>query len=116
MGKPIVYAGESSALAMLEVLARLETERPPIDYQLVRIECDDAIGMLEYSDSVPPLVEKSREWGDEWLAEGKYPLARVPSAIAPFCSNILVNPAHPEARGLTVTAASRYPWDMRLFS
>lgn len=114
-GQPIVYAAESSALAILEVLVRLETEIPPADYQLLRIECANELPTLEFPETYPPELARSRQWGDAWIAEGKQPLARVPSAIAPYCSNFLINPAHADAERLVVAAAGRYPWDARLF-
>lgn len=114
-GRPIVYSAESSALALLEVLVGLVTKRAPADYQLLRIEAEDGLKQTLYPDNAVPELSRSRAWGDAWLVAGKTVLARVPSAIAPFSYNILINPLHPEASRVRVAAASRWPWDKRLF-
>src|SRR3546814_17893036 len=62
------------------------------------------------------LSSETAEWGDAWLARGDTALARVPSAIAPDSFNWLINPLHSAARQIVTTAASRWPWDDRLFS
>ena len=115
IGPPIVYSAESSALALLEVLVQAGIGHPPDDYQLLRIECPDSIGRVEYPDMAVPKLDRSRAWGDAWLAAGETALARVPSAIAPHSFNMLINPRHPAAARIRVNAASRWPWDKRLF-
>lgn len=114
-GPPIVYSAESSALALLEVLVRASIGRPPDDYQLLRIEADDDIARTEYPKSAVPALDQSRAWGDAWLSAGETALARVPSAIAPFSYNMLINPEHPDAAAIRVAAHGRWPWDRRLF-
>lgn len=116
-GRLIVYAAESSALAMLEVLVHLEVERPPPAFQLLRIDAPDRIAVETWSgDDVLPDLDETRSWGDAWLAAGRTALARVPSAVAPGARNILLNPLHPDAAGIEVVEASRWPWDPRLFA
>jgi len=53
--------------------------------------------------------------GDRWLASRSSALLRVPSALVPKVWNYLVNPSHPAAAQLKITAAARYPFDTRLF-
>jgi RES domain-containing protein len=53
--------------------------------------------------------------GDRWLASRSSALLRVPSALVPKVWNYLINPAHPAAALLKITAAVRYPFDTRLF-
>jgi len=113
-GKPIVYASESVALALLEVLAQVEDrlELPP-DYQLLRIVGDDGMAVARWEDPLPGL-EDSRAWGDRWLADGATPLASVPAAVAPHSRNWLINPAHEAAGGLRLAGAEQWAWDTRL--
>ena len=113
-GRPIVYASESVALALLEVLAQVEDrlELPP-DYQLLRIEADDGLPVTRWDEELPAL-EVSRGWGDRWLGDGATALACVPAAVAPFSRNWLINPAHDAARAIGLAAAERWPWDVRL--
>ena len=113
-GKPIVYASESVALALLEVLTQVEDrlDLPP-DYQLLRIEGDDGLAVARWDEPLPELAE-SRAWGDRWLAEGATPLASVPAAVAPHSRNWLINPAHEGAREIKLASAERWAWDERL--
>lgn len=115
-GRPIVYTAESSALAMLEVLVHLEVEQLPPPFQLLRIETPDDLPFEAWPDGGDPRdAAATAAWGDAWLAAGGTALARVPSVVAPGGSNWLINPAHADARGIRMVAASRWPWDERLF-
>lgn len=93
----------------------LAMEKVPRDYQLLEIGAADDLGMDAYPHERPPPFAQSQDWGDAWLNEERTPLARVPSAVAPFSWNVLLNPLHPNAAAVSVTATSRWPWDRRLF-
>ena len=115
-GTAIVYTAESSALALLEVLVRLESRHVPAPFQLLRLEAPDGLAIQAF-DGPPRLpLEESREWGEQWLAAGRTALARVPSVIAPHAFNLLLNPAHRDAAQVRLTEYGRYPWDERLFA
>ncbi len=113
-GPMILYTAETASLAMLEVLAGLETDVVPITYQLLQIEVPDALAIAEFETKVPTL-RQSQVWGMAWLEKGATPLARVPSVIVPVERNMLINTEHPDASKINISAASRYPWDLRLF-
>lgn len=116
-GRPIVYAAESSALAILEVLVHLEVDRMPPDFQLLKIEAEAGLKVEDRPLDNPPASQvESARWGDEWLKAGRTALARVPSIIAPGSCNILINPGHPDAARIRIVEASRWPWDKRLFA
>lgn len=115
-GRRIVYTAESSALAMLEVLVHFGTGSIPPPFQLLEITVPDGLPSGAWPNAMPPAIETiSAHWGDGWIDECTAPLARVPSAIAPKAFNWLINPAHPDAAGIKLKAASRWPWDKRLF-
>jgi RES domain-containing protein len=115
-GKAVVYAAESSALALLEALVRMERAKLPSFYQLLRIEAPEYPAVESFPATiVPTKIEESMAWGDDWLASGRTPLASVPAAVAPLSRNILINPAHPDAGAIRVAEHSRWPWDKRLF-
>jgi RES domain-containing protein len=113
-GKRIVYASESVALGLLETLAQVEDrlELPP-DYQLLKLEAHETGTPEAWNTELPPLPE-SRHWGDRWLTAGRSLLARVPAAVAPYSTNWLVNPAHPDAGRLRITETRSWEWDRRL--
>ena len=113
-GPAILYTAESASLAMLEVIAGLETDIIPVTYQLLQIEVPDGLAIEDFPGPVPAL-RQSQDWGTAWLEKGASLLARVPSAVVPVDRNVLVNTAHPDAARIALKAASRYPWDHRLF-
>lgn len=115
-GRPIVYAADSSALAMLEVLVHLEVEHIPPPFQLMRIAVEGKPDVTRWTEArLPRDAEESAAWGDAWLKAGKTALACVPSVIAPDGLNWLLNPLHPDAKAASISAKSRWPWDKRLF-
>lgn len=115
-GRLIVYAAESSALAVLEALVRMERDRIYDPFQLLRISASDDMAIERFPANIPPAKEvDSRDWGDHWLASGRTALASVPAAVAPLSRNILINPVHPDAVAIHIEDHSRWPWDKRLF-
>lgn len=113
-GRPVVYLAEHSALAMLEVRVHLEVARMPPGFRLIEVEAPDGLAVAEHPWPAPEEAA-SRAWGDAWLAAGKAPLARVPSAVAPRAWNMLLNPGHGDAGRCRVVRDERWPWDARLW-
>ena len=56
----------------------------------------------------------TRTIGGTWLAGGSTALLRVPSAIVPETFNVLLNPAHPDAKRIVVARATEHVMDPRL--
>ncbi|AJE23921.1 RES family NAD+ phosphorylase [Azotobacter chroococcum] len=118
LGRPVVYAADSPAGAMLEVLVHLEIDPEdfPTTLQLIRVELPDLVSRAE----LPPLPEHwksdpevTRAMGDRFLDGRSALLLPVPSAIIPCTTNYLFNPAHPEASGASIQA-EKFPLDSRL--
>jgi RES domain-containing protein len=122
-GRPIVYCAEHPASALLEILAHLDVANLaalPDGYQLLEVAVPDAVEIESLPTHALALKWQSDEAatqgiGDRWLASRSSALLRVPSALVPKVWNYLVNPAHPAAAQLRITAAARYPFDTRLF-
>ncbi|RST31836.1 RES domain-containing protein [Sphingomonas ginkgonis] len=112
-GRPVIYTAEAPALALLEALVRFETGGLPTRFQLLEIEVPEGAGQTEWSGELPDDSESQR-WGSAWLEEAGTLLAKVPAAVAPRSFNWLINPAHPDARGLRLVEARRWNWDSRL--
>lgn len=102
-GRPVVYAAEHPALALVETMAHLDLSLGdvPDTLRLCRIDVDTRLRI-----HVPTLPTgwqanqvMSRKLGDAWLASASTPLLAVPSAILPSSTNYLVNPAHPAIAG-----------------
>lgn len=106
---------------MLEILVHLELEVQylPTRYRLLRIEAPDDLTVERISvDQLPrdwiERAELTRAVGDEWLVKGQTPLLTVRSAIAPETFNVLLNPAHQDAKRVVVAQFSEHPIDPRL--
>jgi RES domain-containing protein len=55
-------------------------------------------------------------FGDRWIGEARSAALVVPSVPSrPIGRNVLINPAHPEAGRIAVSAPFPVPWDERLF-
>lgn len=122
-GSPVVYCAGSVALACLETVVHLDLAGLPLNRFLVAIDVPDEIWAareewppeaLPVGWSAIPEGKVSVEAGDRWLAGLGSALLLVPSVIVPEEFNILLNPRHPDARG--ITAVKRRPWffDQRL--
>lgn len=120
-GKPIVYAADSPASALLEILVRLELaglDALPETYRLLTIEVPDdlVVHALERNALHPDWRTRpdlTRVAGDAWLHAADSALLAVPGAIVPFTQNFLINPAHPHAKYLRVMSHAPYPFDAR---
>ncbi len=120
-GRRIVYCAASPAAALLEVLVHFEIDLRdlPRRYRLMRLETP---GWLDVEQVV--LADLPKNWtdrlpvtqasGDAWLAAGRAPLLRVPSAIVPDTANVLLNPQHRDATHVVVTRVSDHALDPRL--
>jgi RES domain-containing protein len=122
-GRAVVYCAEEPTGALLEALVHIEVESLqdlPRNYQLLRIAFPRKAPMEEVAlASLPPDWKHqtllTRSIGDTWLAAGRTPALRVPSAVSPHACNVLLNPRLLEQVGIRVVSKSRYPFDTRLF-
>ena len=113
-GRPIVYATENLALAVLEV--RVRAKEPPLDYVATEIEIPDA-GILKPAGL--PLDWKDRvEWtraaGDAWLESAASIALAVPSAVVAGCWNYLLNPSHRSFDEVILKRVEPFDFDIRL--
>lgn len=111
-GRPMIYAAETAALAVLEVRVHLDLplELLPDDYVLAGMDLGDPV--VETLEAFP---DDPRAFGDSWLAEGRSAVLRVPSVIVPESRNFLLNPAHPQAGGFQIAATRPFAFDPRLW-
>jgi RES domain-containing protein len=120
-GRPVIYAADSFAGAILEILAHaLRPRTLPGAHHAVRIEIsDDLIETLDSAD-LPGWDEKDSaealRYGDSWLAEQRSPVLVVPAVPSrPVGRLLVINPLHPDAGRIGVSAPFDVPWDERLF-
>jgi RES domain-containing protein len=122
-GKAVVYASQSIALATLETLAHLGDDIAIRNAFLVRIDVPPAVWKRrEYitADDLDPTWRaeppgmSSIEFGNAWLEGASAALLEVPSVIVPEECNVLINPAHPDAKRLTAEVLRQFVYDPRL--
>lgn len=106
---------------MLEILAHANIGRIPALHRYVVVEVPDAVSVESFDDHSLPADWDSennasaRIFGDNWVKEARSAILVVPSVIARLDRNALVNPLHPDAKQLIVSAPQKVMWDKRLF-
>jgi RES domain-containing protein len=123
-GELVSFAATSVSLAAWETRAHIGkgAGKLPWNRFLVRIDVPDAVWTARLVLQRPPAVGwnaipeglVSRALGSAWLSEGRSALLVVPSVIIEEEDNVLVNPAHPDAAGLTAVKARRFVYDHRV--
>ncbi|HUG41828.1 MAG TPA: RES family NAD+ phosphorylase [Longimicrobiales bacterium] len=120
-GYAVIYAASSAPLAVLELLVHVEVEDLPTDLVLSEIAVPDDVGITEVRlnqlpgdwNSMPDHPDCVR-LGDEWVASSGTLLLRVPSAVMPRETNMLINPEHAEMERVKVAAQEPFTFDPRL--
>ena len=123
-GIRVAYAAEHPAVAVLEKLVWLGSleDAAAGDYVVVPVDITGATIETLALDDLPggwdafPHPPETQELGTRWLREGRSAALRVPSAVVPQTTNVLINPAHPDAAGFAAGAAEAFDWDPRLFA
>jgi RES domain-containing protein len=121
IGQRVIYAAESYAGAMLEVLVHANLSVPPKNHRVVRITIPEPVkietlqtsGLAGWNSED---LTASREFGDKWLKEMRTAVLRVPSVITEGReSNILINPLHSQFPIILADEPEPIRWDIRLF-
>lgn len=101
-GHAAVYASSSLALAELEILVNLPTDRLLGSYIAFQIQIPEAEIESRSPEDLPagwrsdPAPRPVKDIGDRWLASGRGLALKVPSAVVPRESNYLLRPkGHP---------------------
>jgi RES domain-containing protein len=111
-GRPVVYAAEAAAHAVLKVRVHLDLDWSllPADYVLMAIDLSSlAIESLEEAPDDPVA------YGDAWLESRRSAVLGVPSVLVRESRNLLVNVAHPEASRASIASIRSFSFDERLW-
>ncbi len=105
---------------MLEILACANTGKVPKHHKLIIIDIPSTVAVEQIDLSQVPgwgdrNYLKSRLYGDQWLAEQRSVALIVPSVIASYDYNIVINPLHRDISKLTISRPEDIHWDERLF-
>jgi RES domain-containing protein len=123
-GEHAIYASTSVSLASWETRAHLGRTgtRLPFNRFLVRIQVPDEVWARRAELPAPlpvgwnavPEGMVSRNLGSAWIAAHNAALLLVPSVILEEEHNVLINPAHPDARKLKAVKLRRFLYDPRV--
>jgi RES domain-containing protein len=121
IGHRVIYAAETYAGALLELLVHANLSYPPKNHRVVRIQIPDEVTIESVSidkikgwDSEDTIA--SRAFGDEWIRTLRTAVLRVPSVITQGRENNLVlNAAHPQFALISVGSPEPVIWNSRLF-
>jgi RES domain-containing protein len=119
-GRQVIYAAETFAGAMLEVLVNTNIGRMPKNYGWIEILNGSDVSVEEAN------VRKVRRWdapdqrasrifGDRWYDEQRSTILIVPSGVVRVERDVVINQEHPGFRKLRATRPKPVIWDERLF-
>lgn len=121
-GIRLSYTSEHQSLALLEYFVHLDKDDPPDDLVLAIAELPDNLGREKVDTSQlpanwrdPAAPPELTRFGDEFVERGEHCLLVVPSALASHEHNWLLNPAHPEFRGILIRESEPLAYDPRMF-
>ncbi len=123
-GLPVVYASDTPAGALLEVIAHTEAVSLLTHaYALFTIDFEPDRHLLVLEPTVWPEDWRRLAWprstqriGTRWFADQDSVILQVPSAIVPQQHNYLINPQHPHFQELKIEGPVPFEIDPRLAS
>lgn len=122
-GEHVIYTAMSISLAAWETRAHFgKGSKLPWNRYLVRVDVPDDVWVAREILSRPPAIGwdaipeglVSRTAGSAWLGSRRTVLLAVPSVIIAEEENVLINPAHADARRITATKVRRFIYDHRV--
>jgi RES domain-containing protein len=115
---PIIYSSERYSTAMLEKLVHANSVLPP-NQHYIRITVPNGVSYEVFQTAQHPGWDAKNEtickgFGETWFREKRSALLLVPSIPARLERNVLINPLHPDATGITRDLPEPVWWDERL--
>ncbi|MEO7210642.1 MAG: RES family NAD+ phosphorylase [Chitinophagaceae bacterium] len=121
-GVEIIYTAANRSLAMAEVAVHFTLATIPEDYMMITIFIPDNIPIKKlrvkdlptgWNIFPPPL--STQAIGNKFIAENKYCVLQIPSAVTQGDFNLLINPKHPEFKKVKIMVKEKFPFDKRIF-
>jgi RES domain-containing protein len=118
-GRRVIYAAETYAGALLEILVHASGSVPR-SQGYVEIEIPSGLSIEEITqDDLPrwdsPSFEATQAFGDRWYDERRTPVLIVPSVVTRVERNVLINQEHPDFPLVQASQAVLVSWDSRLW-
>lgn len=122
IGVELIYAASNRSLAMAEVAVHFTLSMLPDDYIVssIFIPNDISLQKLTISDlptnwNAFPYPLTTQAVGDQFVADNRFCILQIPSAVTQGDYNLLINPIHPDFKGIKVTGTEKFPFDKRIF-
>lgn len=122
VGTPVVYTSESLALAILELLTKINSRSRAAGRVCLPVRFGEAHVRVRSRDDLPegwdarPYGPASQKVGDAWIRSQASLVLRVPSIVVPREHNYLINPRHPDASNLQIGEPEPLDLDPRILS
>jgi RES domain-containing protein len=121
VGLPALYCGASIAICALEKFVHVgSASLPPL--VLVAVDIPDhstvfspAVNELPSGWDELPTSVSAQALGRQWLERADALAMRVPSAVLPEESNVILNPRHPDFQHVGLTIIRPFSFDQRMF-
>lgn len=119
-GVPVIYAADSLALAVLEIVVNFDADSVEEHYSVFSMQFESDMVLSPSPEDLPenwdktPIVSASRLFGDQWVKENKKAVLKVPSVVIPQEYNFVLNPKHPDFNSIHFGAPQPLKIDDRL--
>jgi Uncharacterized conserved protein len=122
IGVELIYTASNRSLAMAEVAVHFTLATLPKDYVMVTIHVPDDVQICEcqMADLPPnwknfPHPASTQRFGDEFVAENKFCILKIPSVVTQGDFNLLINPNHVDFNKIRIVGTEKFPFDERIF-
>jgi len=119
-GVAMLYTSQSRALAFAEASIHIPVGIVPKNYFLISISIPDTSGIFKLTETDMPADWRSyphsnstQMIGDQFIADSKFLIMQVPSAVVPGDYNFLINPNHSQIKNVTIVSVEPFEFDSR---
>jgi len=119
----VCYTGSSRALACLETVVHLNSDRLKSSFKMSVVEIPDDIEFTEINIEYLPDgwtehdgYQQCQEMGDAWIQDFETCVFRVPSAVIKHEFNYLINPQHPDFQRIKIIEIEDFEFNLRIKS
>lgn len=117
-GQEVIYASSTYSTAMLEKLAHFNGILPSGQHFIeITIPAGTSYEVVT-ADILPGWIDldRARAFGSRWISEKRSAILVVPSYVARVDTNVLINPAHADAKTIKRGLETPVWWDARLLA
>jgi RES domain-containing protein len=107
---------------MAEVAVHFSLVTLPSNYMMVTIHIPEDISVPKLNTTglptdwnTSPHPSTTQAIGDQFIADNKYCVLQIPSAVTQGDYNLLINPKHPDFKRIKIIATGNFPFDKRIF-